>query len=320
MGMTTYCGYIGIVGRPNAGKSTLLNALVGQKIVGVSAKPQTTRNKILGILTLGDTQLLFLDTPGMHRNQNRLKLNSMLNREAWSVLGDANLLVYLLDVSSVLHDEDLDYLKTMLEKADAPVQVALSKTDTVKKHQVQEVAEAVELQLEKLASTLTDPASRQRLLSTRPLLLSAKQKETLSPLLDLAQEQMPEGEWLYPSDDLTNRSQKFICQELIREQLFRLLGDELPYQCAVRMDAFEVQGALTKIMASIVLARDNHKGMVLGKQGQKIKEIGTAARESLEQHLGTKVYLDLQVIVDPDWINSEQRAMAYLGLDVDGIE
>ncbi len=320
MGMATYCGYIGIVGRPNAGKSTLLNALVGQKIVGVSAKPQTTRNKILGILTLGDTQLLFLDTPGMHRNQNRLKLNSMLNREAWSVLGDANLLVYLLDVSSVLQDEDLDYLKTMLEKGEAPVQVAISKADTVKKQQVQEVAEAVELQLEKLASTLTDPARRQRLLSTRPLLLSAKQKETLSPLLDLAQEQMPEGEWLYPEDDLTNRSQKFICQELIREQLFRLLGDELPYQCAVRMDAFEVQGTLTKIMASIVLARDNHKGMVLGKQGQKIKEIGTAARESLEQHLGTKVYLDLQVIVDPDWINSEQRAMAYLGLDVDTIE
>lgn len=317
--MTTSCGYIGLVGRPNAGKSTLLNTFVGQKIVGVSSKPQTTRNKILGILTLGEAQLLFLDTPGMHRNIKKVKLNSLLNREAWSVLGEADLLFYLVDVNSVLHDEDIDYLRTMLEKGTAPVQVVLTKIDTVKKHVVQETAEAVGLQLEKIISTLTDASARQRLLSTEPLVVSAKQKETLAPLLEVAVGQMPDGDWLYDPENLTDRPQKFICQELIREKTFRLLGEELPYQCTVRIDDFQQQGTLTKILASIVLARENHKGMVLGKGGQKIKEIGIEARESLEQHLGGPVYLDLRVVIDPDWVNDERRAQTLLEIDLDSL-
>lgn len=309
------CGYVALLGRPNAGKSTLLNALVGQKLAGVSNKPQTTRNRILGICQLQGAQVLLLDTPGIHRNAKKMRLNNLMNREAWSVLEDADLVLYLVDCVRGWDDQDADFLASLLKgvsSKQAKIKVLISKSDQKKNSEVQLVVGLVQEQMQAICAA--NPESKESLIA-EPLVVSAKHKDSVSSLMaDIAQ-QMPEGDWLYPEEDLTDRPQKFIVGELIREKVFRLLGDELPYQAAVLVQGIVFEKGLVKVSADIIVARQTHKGMVIGKKAAKIKEIGSAARQGLENHFETQVFLDLQVRVDESWIDDESLIAEYAGID-----
>ncbi len=308
--MTKRCGYIAIMGRPNAGKSSLLNTLVGQKIAGVSAKPQTTRNRILGIRMEGDSQLLFLDTPGIHRQQRRMTLNSMMNKEAWSVLADADCVLYLIDAQDEEREGDREFLAGILRDFKGPTFVCLNKTDKMKQFEIDTQLGVTFHLLAEIASSLEGEAAA-RVASTQIWPISAKRKESLEELLATVGATLPEAEWLYPTDDLTDRSQKFVCSELIREQAFRCLGAELPYHLAVRVEDIEWEDALVRVEAELIVSRMQHKGIVVGKGGQKIKEIGSKARVSLEQHFGSKVFLGLEVRVDEGWVHDKRSIADY---------
>ncbi|WP_141734610.1 GTPase Era [Oligoflexus tunisiensis] len=314
--MTQRCGYCAIMGRPNAGKSSLLNTLVGQKIVGVSAKPNTTRNRILGIRMEDEAQLLFLDTPGIHRSHKKLTLNSMMNREAWSVLADADMILYVIDVQDVGHAEDINFLRNVIKESRGRVLVCLNKCDKLKKVELRLAEERLRGILAMIREELP-PEAAARLDDRHPWLISAKRKESLTELVAAIGGSLPEGPWLYPDDDLTDRPQKFVCAELIREQAFRHLGAELPYQLAVRVDTIEFKPTIVRVEANIVVSRQAHRGIVLGKNGQKIKEIGMEARQSLELHFQNKVFLGLEVIVDEDWVNDPISIADYADLDQD---
>lgn len=308
--MTKRCGYIAIMGRPNAGKSSLLNTLVGHKIAGVSAKPQTTRNRILGIRMEGDSQLLFLDTPGIHRQQKRLALNSMMNREAWAVLADADCVVYLIDGEDSERHSDREFLRNVIRDYAGPIYVCVNKTDKMKQFEVDSQLRLSEHMIEEILTTLPEDVNV-RMKQRKAWPISAKRRETLQPLLDTIAAALPEGDWLYPEDDLTDRSQKFVASELIREQAFRCLGAELPYHLAVRVEEITWSDTLVRVEAELIVGRMQHKGIVLGKGGQKIKEIGSKARMSLEQHFANKVFLGLEVLVDEGWVNDKRSIADY---------
>ena len=308
-------GYVSFLGRPNAGKSTLLNALVGQKIAGVSSKPQTTRNKILGICNHNDAQILFLDTPGMHRIRKSVKINSLMNQEAWSVIGESDLILYMIDVTIGMDRLDRDFLRSILKATESPVAILLSKTDRLKDSVILEKEEEIAQALGEILEEVPEE-KRSFLIGTKPIWTSSKSRKDLPQLLDFIGEYLPEGPWMYPEDDLTDRPQRFVISELIREKAFRLLGEEIPYHTAVRIDKMDFQTKNVSIMASIVVARNSQKGMVIGKQGSKIKEIGIEARRELEKHLDQPVYLDLQVKVDPGWVDNASLIAEYSSLEM----
>ncbi len=313
--MTQKCGYIAILGRPNAGKSSLLNTLVGQKIAGVSNKPQTTRARILGIRIEGESQMLFLDTPGIHRTSKKVALNSLMNRAAWSVLDQADAVIYLLDADEENFDGDLDFLKSVVKSAAAPVYLCLNKVDKLKREFVEQASFRAEQLVQQVKDGVPEEAF-QKLVSSEPFLVSAKRRESLEEVLALIARELPESPWLYPADDLTDRSQKFVCSELIREQAFRCLGAELPYHLAVKVDTIVFNPGIVTIDALIVVGRPQHKGIVVGKGGQKIKELGSKARVSLEKHFEQKVFLELEVTVDADWVNDPLSVSNYAELEV----
>jgi GTP-binding protein Era len=304
------CGYVALLGQPNAGKSTLLNAMVGQKLAGVSGKPQTTRNRILGISLQQNAQILFLDTPGIHRTTRKVKLNSMMNREAWSVIQDADVVLYLVDGLQGWTASDADFLGNVLRATNKPVRVLLTKVDRRKKAIMLEQAAKVRDHLVELAA-----GQKGQLLDLEPVLFSAKDPHYLKALGDLLQSMLPVEPWLFPESELTDRPQRFVVAELIREKIFRSLGEELPYQCAVKVESLEFKPQLVHCVALIVVGRASHKGMVIGRGGAKIKEIGQAARESLEQHLEQKVFLDLQVAVEENWVDNEALIAEYSSLE-----
>ncbi|SMF30436.1 GTPase Era [Pseudobacteriovorax antillogorgiicola] len=308
-------GYVSLLGRPNAGKSTLLNALVGQKIAGVSSKPQTTRNRILGICNHDQAQILFLDTPGMHRLRKSAKINSLMNQEAWSVIGESDLVLYMIDANIGMEGLDRDFLKSIMKATESPVALVLSKTDRMKKDRIKERSHQVAAQIAEILEEVPEE-KRSFLVNPEPIWSSAKNRESLPALLDFICEFLPEAPWMYPEDDLTDRPQRFVVSELIREKTFRLLGEEIPYHTAVRIDKMEFKKNNVSIMASIIVARNSQKGMVIGKQGSKIKEIGIEAREELEKHLDQPVFLDLQVKVDPDWVDDVSLIAEYSSLEL----
>lgn len=308
------CGYIAILGRPNAGKSSLLNTLVGQKIAGVSAKPQTTRARILGIRIEGDSQLLFLDTPGIHRSQRKIALNSLMNRAAWSVLNEADAVLYLIDATDPDFTEDFDFLRNVLKGSQAPVILCLNKADRIRRDSVDDPSLRVQILLQNIKESLGEDEYK-RLLNEQPLLISAKRKDSLEGMLEMVKDLLPEGEWLYPADDLTDRSQKFVCSELIREQAFRCLGAELPYHLAVKVDTIDFEPHIVRVSAEIIVGRPQHKGIVVGRAGAKIKEIGSKARVSMERHFDQKVFLELNVTVDSDWVNDPRSVTDYSEMD-----
>ncbi len=286
------CGSIAIVGRPNAGKSTLLNHLIGQKISITSRKPQTTRHRLLGIVTRPDAQYLFLDTPGLQTHY-KSALNKAMGRSIASALDEANVILWVLD--GLDFDSREQHLRRLLP-ADRPVIAAINKIDSL--------ADKTQLlpHLARLATEFGFAAM---------VPVSAKQGTGLDDLLRAIRAYLPEGEAIYPDDEMTDRSERFLAAEVIREKLMRNMGEEIPYASHVDIIQFKIEGSMRHIEAEIIVGRDNHKAMVIGKGGEKLKTIGTAARMDLEKLFGGKVYLGLFVKVKADWVDDPTLLRTY---------
>ncbi len=290
------CGLVAIVGRPNVGKSTLLNALVGQKISITSAKAQTTRHRINGIRTVGQAQFVFVDTPGF-QTRHAAALNRSLNRTVQGVLGDVDVVLFVVEAGRFGLDDakvlSLIQTEAMLGK---PVLLIANKLDAVQRRA-------------ELAPWLKGMQDRHAFAEFVPL--SARKAADVLRLLDIVRPYLPEQAWFYEADTLTDRSERFLASEIIREKLFRLTGDELPYTSTVVIDQFEEEGALRRIAASIVVERDAHKGMVIGAGGERLKRIGSEARQELETLMATKVFLELFVKVRSGWAADEAHLRSY---------
>jgi len=286
------CGLVAIVGRPNVGKSTLLNALVGQKVSITSAKAQTTRHRITGIRTLAATQFVFVDTPGFQTRHGNA-LNRNLNRTVRSVLSDVDVVLFVVEAGRFSLD-DAKVLALLPE--DKPVLLVANKLDEVKRRA-------------ELMPWLAAMRERRDFAEFVPL--SAKKPADVERLLGIVAPYLPEQEWFHEEDALTDRSERFLASELIREKLFRLTGDELPYSCTVVIDKFEEEGNLRRIAATIVVEREAHKGMVIGDGGARLKRIGSEARQELERLWDAKVFLELWVKVRSGWADSEEHLRSY---------
>ncbi len=286
------CGYVAIVGRPNVGKSTLLNRLVGQKLSITSRKAQTTRHRVMGVLTRPDAQLLFLDTPG-YQTRNTGALNRVLNRTALQVASDADVIVLVCDAASWT-PADAQFARQLPK--DRPVLLAVNKVDSV--------ADKARL------LPMVERANRDRVFD-EVVPISARTGKQVELLVDLCCARLPEAPRAFDEDHLTDRSERFLAAELVREKLFRLLGDELPYESTVVIEQFEELPRLRRIHATILVARDAQKAIVLGAGGERIKRIATESRLDLERMLGCRVYLELFVKVRSGWSDSEQNLRAY---------
>jgi GTP-binding protein Era len=286
------CGLVAIVGRPNVGKSTLLNALVGQKVSITSRKAQTTRHRITGIRTVGDTQYIFVDTPGFQTRHSNA-LNRTLNRTVLSSVADVDVVLFVVEAGRYGMD-DAKVLALLPERK--PVFLVANKLDKV-------------VRRSELAPWLKGMQERHPFAEFVPL--SAKRPEDARRLLDIVRPYLPEQPWWYDEDALTDRSERFLAGEIIREKLFRLTGDELPYSSTVVVDKFEEEGRLRRIAATIIVEREAHKGMVIGEGGERLKRIGTEARQELEKLLDAKVFLELWVKVRSGWADDEERLRSY---------
>ncbi|MEZ5742044.1 MAG: GTPase Era [Burkholderiaceae bacterium] len=287
------CGYVAVVGRPNVGKSTLLNRLVGQKLAITSDRPQTTRHRITGIVNRPGAQLLVLDTPGVQDREVNA-MNRVLNRTAQQVAEQADVLVLVADARG-WREED-DRLARKLPIARIPTLLALNKIDRLTdRAPLFEMAQALQ--------------TRYAFAEIVPI--SAQTGLQVDLLADLCAARLPEGPARHEPDELTDRSEKFLAAELIREKLFRRLGAELPYASTVLIDKFEEAGNLRRIAATILVARDSQKAIVLGAGGQRIKQIATEARLDLEKLLDSRVFLEVFVKVRSGWADNEQSLRAY---------
>lgn len=285
-------GFVGIIGAPNAGKSTLLNQVLGQKISITSSKPQTTRDRILGIVNRPHAQIVFLDTPGIHKSTTLL--NQRIVEQAVQAMDDVDLILFMVDAASRNYTSEKIILKRF-ETVRKPVILALNKIDLAPKAAVYE---QVEMFRHMFAFEAIVP-------------VSATKNVQVDQLLDEVESRLPEGPPLYPEDTFTDVSEKYMVSEIIREKVFRLTGMEVPYSSAVTVDAFEVEKKLIVIHASIHLVRDSQKGIVIGKNGSMLKRIGSSARTDIEEMLGTKVLLKLFVKVTRDWVSSERRLSEF---------
>lgn len=290
-GAPTRAGTIAIVGRPNAGKSTLLNALLGQKIAAVSPKAQTTRQRLIGIVMVGQSQLVFTDTPGLFTAAAKNKLESAMLESVWESVAGADVILLLLDASqkNVL-DKNADLI-TRLADQKTPVFVVLNKVDAVSPRDA----------LLPLAAR-----AQQELPQAEIFMTSALKHDGLASLKERLADRLPLGPWLYPEDDLTTAPLRALAAELTREQLYLTLGAELPYDATVVPETWEeTASGQVRIGQAIVVARDSQKAIVIGKGGQKLKEIGSAARAEIAALLGAPVHLQLFVKVTADWQNKK---------------
>ena len=305
--INTFCGYVALLGQPNSGKSTLLNACLGQKIVGVSSRPQTTRNRIAGIEVLGSRQIVFLDSPGIHPAAGKPAINRSMNKVAWSVAAEADVICYLIDVKRGWSAYDGRCLKELSEQSRSPLLIVLTKTDSVKKAVLSGRAREFEARIAELglpASAAPGGHGGSRgLLPGFPWLVSAKRKDQLKDFKEKVACLLPEGPWLYEPDDLTDKPESFVVGELIREHLFRRFSDEIPYGCGVRVGEVCPDKQKVTVRADIIVARKNHKPMIIGCKGQSIRALGIVARNGLERYFGRKVRLELTVRVEAGWVN-----------------
>ncbi len=278
-------GFIAIVGRPNVGKSTLLNAILGEKIAIVSSKPQTTRNRILGILTRGETQFVFVDTPGIHKPKN--SLGDFMVDAANASLREADAVILMADAGkepSLVEENVIRYLK----QSGTPGVLALNKKDL---YTAVEIAEAI-----KRYAALHDFAA--------VVPLSAKSGKQVFDVLDECEKLLAEGNWFFPEDMITDQPERQLAAEIIREKLLRTLNKEVPHGVAVVIEEFKDEGTLVRIRAEIFCEKPSHKGIIVGKNGAELKLVGTYARQDLEKLLGVKVYLNLWVKVKENWRDS----------------
>jgi GTP-binding protein Era len=288
-------GYVAIAGTPNAGKSTLLNRILGEKISITSKKPQTTRNRILGVLHRPDAQMVFFDTPGVFHAKD--KLNTRIVDIAFSAVADADLILVVIDVAQPDINAERLLIKR-LQDQNKPVILALNKIDLVEKSGL---LESIDMWADTYQFHDVVP-------------ISAKKGVQINELILAMVSVLPQGPPYFPEDTLTDASERFLAAEMIREQVFRLTGEEIPYATAVTVDAFKEKngGDLVKIEATIHLERDSQKGIVIGKKGSKLKQIGVQSREQIEHMLGTKVYLKLFVRVQKNW-RKDTRAIRRFG-------
>ena len=292
---TQRCGYVAIVGRPNVGKSTLMNLLIGFKVSATANKPQTTRHSIRGILTEDDYQIIFVDTPGIHRTSKSL-LNKTINLEAVAALEGVDAVVMIVEALK-WQDED-DLVLQRLGHVTCPVFLVANKVDRIEKK-------------ERLLTWLPDVLKKYPFKEIFPL--SATKGTNTQQLKAALAKVMPQQDWVYAEDDVTDQSTRFICGELIREQLMTYLHQEMPYSTAIEIETFEEKPKLTEINAVIWVSRDNQKGIVIGNRGETLKRIGSSARIALEAFLERKVMLKLWVRVEENWENSP-RHLQSLGI------
>lgn len=292
----THCGTVSIVGRPNVGKSTLLNKLIGQKLSITAHKPQTTRHSIIGVKTEDKLQIIYVDTPGIHVDGKRA-LNQVLNRTASSALHDVDAVLMLVQ-AMVWNDDDKRSFELVC-KSGTPFYLVVNKVDTVKKKS-------------ELLPYLTALPQHDALQDV--LLISARSGDGVDQLESAVARHMPEAAFQFGEDDLTDRSSRFLASEAVREQLTRFLSAELPYALSVEIEQFEESPALLRIGAVIWVEKQSQKGIIIGKGGERLKEVGSRARKSMEVLFGCKVYLQMWVKVKEGWADDE-RALRSLGYE-----
>lgn len=292
-----HCGYVAIVGRPNVGKSTLLNHILGQKLSITSRKPQTTRNTILGIKTEGQYQVIFVDTPGIHLGQKKA-INRMMNRAASSVIHDVDLVLFIVD-RLAFNDEDTHVLK-QLSGTRVPVVLVINKVDKLKDKT-------------ELLPGLAKFAENGSFAEIVPL--SAMNQQDVERLQTIIRPYIPKADcFFYDAEQLTDRNDRFVVSEIVREKITRMLGDELPHNVAVEIEDFVDQERIVHIHALILVEKNGQKSIVIGDKGARIKQVGESARKDIEQLLGKKVNLKLWVKVKSGW-SDDERALRSLGLD-----
>ena len=286
------CGYIAIVGRPNVGKSTLMNTLIGAKVSITSRKAQTTRHRITGIQTHDDAQFIYVDTPGFQTRHSNA-LNNTLNKTVTNTLISSDLILYVIEAGTFgpADQQVLDLLPT-----DAPVILVINKSDRAKdKAALMPFAQQV--------------ASKFNFAAIVPV--SAKLRFQLDGLEKELRRFLPENEAIFGPDDITDRSERFMASEIVREKLFRFVGDELPYTSTVLIEKFEQEGDLRRVFAAILVERDSHKSMIIGNKGARLKEVSTQARLDMEKLFGGPVYLEIWVKVKSGWADNEAGLRAY---------
>lgn len=282
-------GFVAIVGRPNVGKSTLLNGIVKQKVAIMSNKPQTTRNKIQGIYTDDDAQIVFIDTPGIHKPKS--ELSTFMNRSAYSATRDVEVILFLTNVDEKMSTGDKMIIEN-LRSSNSKVFLVLNKIDLLTK--------------EELFNYITNLNEEYQDIFSEIIPISAKKQTNVSTLVELIKQNLPEGVMYYPDDMISDHPERFIFKEIIREKILQLTGEEVPHSIAVTIDNIKrKKNDSLLIQATIIVERDSQKGIIIGKNGSKLKQIGTLARSELENILGSKIYLETFVRVEKNWRNKQ---------------
>ncbi|MBW6392155.1 MULTISPECIES: GTPase Era [Halomonadaceae] len=299
--MSETCGFVAIVGRPNVGKSTLMNRILGQKVSITSRRPQTTRHQVMGIKTEGEAQFIYVDTPGIHilgRDRNKA-INRFMNQAATQALRDVDCVVFIVDRTRWTEEDQV--VLTRLEHVEAPVILAVNKVDRLEDKST-------------LLPWLAEVGARREFAAIIPI--SAKHGTNVPELEEEVAKHLPEGLHHFPDDQITDRSQRFLAAELVREKIMRQLGDELPYQVTVEIEEFRDEGRVVHISALILVERAGQKKILIGDKGERIKSIGREARLDMERALDAKVMLNLWVKVKRGW-SDDERALKSLGYDLD---
>ncbi len=279
-------GFVSIIGRPNVGKSTLMNHIIGQKIAITSSKPQTTRNRIQTVYTCDDGQIVFVDTPGIHKAKN--KLGDYMVNTAYGSMNGVDVLLWLVEPTTYIGAGEKSILE-QIKKAKLPTILVINKIDTVKKAEILPVID-----------TYSKEYDFEQIIP-----VSAKKGEGISELINNIMKYLPYGQPFYDEDTITDQPERQIVAEMIREKVLRSMGDEIPHGVAVAIDSMKYEGKMCNIDATIICERDSHKGMIIGKHGSKLKEIGSLARVDIEDMLDCKVFLQLWVKVKKDWRDSD---------------